>query len=56
MSTLHKTASWVIIDKGTGEVILETFNIEFVNKIDKAQYNAIPILEYLGSINGKKKK
>jgi len=45
-----KTASWVIIDKETGEAILETFNESFVKNL-KDQYKAVPILEYLQNLN-----
>ena len=51
-----KTASWVIIEKRSGKAILETFSQKVVNAINTEKYNAIPISEYLVSINGRKKQ
>jgi hypothetical protein len=51
MSSLHKTASWVIVNLKTGEAILETFNFSLTEKINKAKYKVVPILEYLGEFN-----
>jgi len=48
-------ASWVIKNKETGEVILETFDREKVKALNKAKYEAVPILEHLQSLNGKPK-
>jgi hypothetical protein len=49
-----KTASWIIIERSTGNVVLETFN-EALTKLNQKKYRAVPILEYLQSINGKNK-
>ena len=49
-----KTASWIIRNKETKEVICETFN-DPTNKL-KSIYEAIPILEYLQGINDTIKK
>ena len=49
-----KTASWIIREKATGEVVGETFN-EKVQYHLKDAYEAVPILEYLVSINGREK-
>lgn len=46
-----KTASWVIREKKTGKVILETFDKRKVDALNVAKYEAVPILEYLGSLN-----
>lgn len=46
-----KTASWVIRERATGRAILETFKP--VPASLKPEYEAIPILEYLQSINRK---
>jgi len=48
-----KTASWIIRDKLTKEVICETFNPAVVAALNIVKYEAVPILEYLVSINGK---
>jgi hypothetical protein len=46
-----KTASWVIRNKVTKEVVLETFNPKAVAALNTEKYEAIPILEYLASLN-----
>lgn len=51
MSSLLKTASWVIKKKETGEVLFETFSKSLVEALNTGKYEAIPIGEYLGSIN-----
>lgn len=48
-----RVASWVIRDKATQSVILETFNPKVVAALNIAKYEAVPIGEYLGSINGR---
>ena len=48
-----KTASWVIINKATGFAIFETFNENTVKAINTRLYKAVPILEYLQSLNNK---
>lgn len=48
-----ETASWVIREKATGKVIAETFLKNVVGALNKNKYEAVPIGEYLGSINGK---
>ena len=50
MSSLNKTASWVIIRESTGEVICETFNPRAVELL-KPGFKAVPILEHLQSLN-----
>lgn len=46
-----KTASWVILEKQTGKVIMETFDKKKVDALNLANYEAVPIIEYLGSLN-----
>ena len=48
-----KTASWVIRVKETKEVLFETFDIKKVQAINTVKYEAIPILDYLVSLNNK---
>src|SRR5690606_34619260 len=46
--------SWVIKEKATGKVICETFNaslVAMVNTVDTSRYEAVPILDYLASLN-----
>jgi hypothetical protein len=52
-NSLQRTASWVIREKETGAVIMETFDPKAVEALNTAKYEAVPIGEYLGSINGK---
>ena len=47
-----KTASWVVIEIKTGNVMFETFSQSLVNAISD-KYKAVPILEYLQSVNAK---
>jgi cation transport regulator ChaC len=51
MTSLNKTASWVIVDKTNNKAIHETYSYEFANMINKAKYEAVPILEYLQNFN-----
>lgn len=44
-------ASWVIRVKATGAVICETFNARAVAALNTAKYEAVPIGEYLASLN-----
>jgi hypothetical protein len=53
MSSLLETASWVIREKATGRVIGETFNSKVLQVLNTARYEAVPILEYLQSLNRK---
>ena len=48
-----KTASWVIINKATGFAIFETFNENTAKAINIRLYKAVPILEYLQSLNNR---
>lgn len=48
-----KTASWIIRNKETKEVICETFNPAVVAALNIKKYEAVTALEYLTSINGK---
>lgn len=51
-----KTASWVIREKSSGEVLFETFDKKKVDALNISKYEAVPILEYLGSLNASQKK
>lgn len=48
-----QTASWVIRNKHTGEVIAETFDRRAVDALNIEKYEATPVLEYLVSLNRK---
>lgn len=46
-----QTASWVIRNKTTGEVICETFDSRKVAALNTAKYEAVPIRQYLEQLN-----
>lgn len=46
-----KTASWVIREKETGRVVLETFDERVLKLKLKDEYELVPILEHLQSLN-----
>ncbi|MDP3139793.1 MAG: hypothetical protein Q8N17_26085 [Burkholderiaceae bacterium] len=45
------TASWVIREKGTGKVVMETFDRKKVDALNTEKYEAVPIQEHLAGIN-----
>lgn len=44
-------ASWVIRERATGDVVMETYDRRIADRLNTAKYEAVPILEYLGSLN-----
>ena len=54
MRAHEKTASWVIREKSTGAVILETYNPAILAKLNTAKYEAVSIQQYLSSLNPQK--
>lgn len=46
-----KTTSWVVIEKSSGSAILETYSQTLIEGINLEKYKAVPIMEYLQSIN-----
>jgi len=48
-----KTTSWILKNKFTKEVVCETFNPFWIKKLNTEKYEAVPIMDYLVSINGK---
>lgn len=48
-----RTASWVIKERESGTVILETFDKKSVERLNTKKYEAVPIYEYLASLNKK---
>ena len=50
-NSLSRTASWVIRNKDTGEVIMETFDKAKVDALNTEKYDAVPILQHLQSLN-----
>ncbi len=55
-NSLGKTASWVIRDKETGQVLFETFSKAVVDAINTKRYEAVPILKYLQGLNKTKER
>jgi hypothetical protein len=53
--SLNRTASWVIRDKKTKAPVMETFNQSTAERVNTAKYEAVPIGQYLGEINGRSK-
>ena len=51
-----RTASWVIKEKGTGNVVMETFDKAKVDALNTEKYEAIPILDHLVGLNRAIKK
>jgi hypothetical protein len=51
--SLSRTASWVIREKETGRFVIETFSERVVEVLNTQKYEAVPILEYLQSLNRK---
>ena len=49
-NSLQRTASWVIKNKKTGEVVMETFDRKKVDALNTQKYVAVPIVEHLASI------
>ncbi len=49
--TCQLTASWILRNKITKEVICETFDPSKVTALNTEKYEAVPIQEYLGSLN-----
>lgn len=48
-----KTASWIIVNKATNQAVFETFNENTARAVNERLYKAVPILEWLQSLNRK---
>jgi hypothetical protein len=46
-----RTASWVIVNIATGQPVFETFNANTAKAVNTRLYQAVPILEWLQSLN-----
>jgi len=51
MTSLNKTASWVIVNIETKKPLFETYSVKIVDAINTNKYQAVPILEYLQNFN-----
>lgn len=45
------TSSWVIKEKGTGAIVMETFQKKVVTALNPEKYEAVPIQEHLAGLN-----
>jgi hypothetical protein len=50
-SSLTRNSSWVIVDKETGQPVLETFNQDLLQYVNLSRYDIVPIIEWLQSLN-----
>lgn len=51
MTSLDRTASWVIVEKRTGKAVCEVFGAKLIKNLNTDLYKAVPILEWLLSLN-----
>lgn len=51
MTSLNRTSSWVICERDTGRAVYETYSPELAERINRERYIAVPVLEYLQSLN-----
>jgi predicted RNA methylase len=51
--TYQQGNSWVLREKATGKVVMETFDRKKVEALNTEKYEAVPIGEYLASLNDK---
>jgi hypothetical protein len=51
MSSLNRTASWVIVNRATGAALFETFQESVTLKLNTVKYQAMPVLQYLQQFN-----
>ena len=49
--SLARPASWVIVNKHTNKAVFETYQESTIHKLNTSKYKAIPILNYLQSLN-----
>jgi len=50
-ATNRPAGSWVAVSKETGQPVLETFEKQTADAIDKSKYDVLPAGEYLGNLN-----
>lgn len=54
MTRAHQiTASWIIRNKVTKQVVMETYRLDLLERLNTKKYEAIPVQQYLGSINNR---
>lgn len=50
-NSLQRTASWVVREKDTGKVVMETFDKKKVDALNTEKYEAVPVQQHLGELN-----
>lgn len=53
---VRNPASWVIVRLSDGQAVMETFSKATAEAVDPAKAKAVPIIEWLGSLNAPKTK
>lgn len=48
-----RSPSWVVVEKSTSKVVIETFSKTLVEQLNTEKYLAVPIMEYLQNVNMK---
>ncbi len=48
---LPGASSWVIVNRRTGQAVRETFEKTLADRVNRARYEVLPILEYLQRFN-----
>lgn len=43
--------SYIVVDRETGKAVLELYDIKNVQRVNRAKYAVMPVLEYLGTLN-----
>lgn len=56
MTQKHTPNSWIIINRATGNAILETFSEKYAKSINAEKYEVLTAIEYLVQLNEKIKK
>jgi hypothetical protein len=51
MSSLLKTASWVIVRLVDNKAVYETYNESIAKAINTSLYKAVPVMDYLQQLN-----
>jgi hypothetical protein len=50
---LRDTASWVVVEIKTNQSVFETYSKQMVNNLNTKKFKAVPVQEWLGSLNNK---
>ncbi len=47
----HHCGSWIVVDRSTGQAVLETFNRQTAEAINQERYEVLTALQYLSGLN-----